>query len=332
MPSVIFGNVRSLRNKSDELEGLVKFQQDFKDCSLICLTETWLNDQDTNASVELSGFTIFRTDRTESSGKKCGGGVCAYVNDRWCRNITVKESYCDKDIEILTLALRPFYIPREFSNVVCAITYIPPDANMDCACEKLVDFMHVQEENYPDAAKVILGDFNRCKVNSHLTSFHQLVKCPTRDNAILDLFFCNVKDAYKVLTKPPLGNSDHILIHMIPKYRQTLKRFKPNEICIAQWSNECIDELQACFDCTDWNVLYDPSCSVDENVNVVTDYINFCVESIVPVKSVKIFPNNKPWVTKELKRLLNMKRSNDVINDKDKMAYVQKQIKSTIIK
>ena len=45
--------------------------------------------------------------------------------------------------------------------------------------------------------------------------------------------------------------------------------------------------------------------NLDELTETVTDYINFCVETVVPNKTVKIFGNNKPWVTKELKMALN---------------------------
>ena len=58
-----------------------------------------------------------------------------------------------------------------------------------------------------------------------------------------------------------------------------------------------------CIECTDFEVLFDSDVSVDENVNVFNAYLNFCVEMIVPKKTVKCYPNNKPWVTKELKRI-----------------------------
>jgi len=41
----------------------------------------------------------------------------------------------------------------------------------------------------------------------------------------------------------------------------------------------------------------------------VTDYINFCVESIVPTRTIRHFPNKKPWITSDLEKLMNMKKS-----------------------
>ena len=69
------------------------------------------------------------------------------------------------------------------------------------------------------------------------------------------------------------------------------------------------DRILDCFDSTDWEVLYSPHGEdVDSMTTCVTDYINFCVNNTVPVKRVRCFPNNKPWVTPDLKNLLNPKK------------------------
>lgn len=39
----------------------------------------------------------------------------------------------------------------------------------------------------------------------------------------------------------------------------------------------------------------------------VTDYICFCEELVITKKTVNIIPNNKPWVTQEIKRFLNQR-------------------------
>ncbi|KAG8000946.1 hypothetical protein GBF38_018249 [Nibea albiflora] len=41
---------------------------------------------------------------------------------------------------------------------------------------------------------------------------------------------------------------------------------------------------------------------MEEQVDTVSSYINFCVDSIIPSKTVTIFPINKPWITKELNK------------------------------
>lgn len=45
----------------------------------------------------------------------------------------------------------------------------------------------------------------------------------------------------------------------------------------------------------------DNSNGVDNVADHVTDYVNFCVDMIIPCKSIKQFSNNKHRVTKETK-------------------------------
>ena len=45
--------------------------------------------------------------------------------------------------------------------------------------------------------------------------------------------------------------------------------------------------------------------TLDSACTVTTDYINFCVESIIPTKTVKVYPNNKTYITKDIKQIMN---------------------------
>ncbi len=115
---------------------------------------------------------------------------------------------------------------------------------------------------------------------------------------------------------------------MVPKYKQKLKSEKPKILTVANWSDDNMDILKGCFECTDWDVLMNED--LKTNVNVVTEYINFCVNNLIAKKEVKCYPNNKPWVTKELKIILNEKKKALAVNDKVKMKEIQKQIKSMV--
>lgn len=42
VPSILVVNVQLLENKLDDLRARVTFQWDMKDCTILCLTETWL--------------------------------------------------------------------------------------------------------------------------------------------------------------------------------------------------------------------------------------------------------------------------------------------------
>lgn len=41
---------------------------------------------------------------------------------------------------------------------------------------------------------------------------------------------------------------------------------------------------------------------------MVSSYITFCVDSLITSRNAVTYPNNKPWVTKELKSVINKKK------------------------
>ena len=68
-----------------------------------------------------------RLDRdAKCTGKSQGGGVCIYISQRWCSNITVRESICTADIGLLSISVRPFYRPREFPQIFVTVVYNTP--------------------------------------------------------------------------------------------------------------------------------------------------------------------------------------------------------------
>ncbi|KAI4904392.1 hypothetical protein NFI96_001727 [Prochilodus magdalenae] len=106
LPTLIMGNVRSLANKMDELAALAMSQKEYRQCSLMCFSETWLHQDIPDDNVSITGFQTVRADRDcTESGKRKGGGLAVLVNNRWCSpgHITVKERICCPDIELLAV-------------------------------------------------------------------------------------------------------------------------------------------------------------------------------------------------------------------------------------
>ena len=67
--------------------------------------------------------------------------------------------------------------------------------------------------------------------------------------------------------------------------------------------------LRDCFESTDWSVLQDSFGEDIEGVtDCTTDYLNFCMYIVAPTKAVLCFPNNKPWITSNVKYLPNKKK------------------------
>ena len=299
----------------------------------MAFAETWLHEFTPNSEVNIDGFRLYRGDRTLNSNKTRGGGVCLYVNECWAHpnNTTVTNTLCTPDIEVLTVNTRPYYLPREFTNVVFNVVYIPPQATKSTAEETLTNLITNQESKWPDSVILTLGDFNHTSLDRCLPHHTQYVTTPTRKDKIIDLFYCNVKDAYQSHSLPPLGDSDHFMLSMYPKYRPILKTKKVESKLIKCWSEESCLELQGCFDCTNWSIFIESCQDLDDLLFIVNSYIHFCENMIVPQKRIKLFPNNKPWLTKDMRQvILDKKKLRSNNYSPQSLGLVNKEIKKKV--
>lgn len=304
LPTVILANAQSLRNKVEELQGNVRYLAEYRDTCVLALTETWLKEHDPSPDLEIDGFGVpYLLDRDPAvTGKSLGRGVCLYVNKNWCTTVVVRETLCTKDIELLSVLLLPHYLPREFPQLFITLVYIHPKANADVATRAMLKTVQRLQEIAPDAPQFILGDFNHYKPSKSLCNFYQYMTCPTRHVKCLDLCFGSIKRAYKSFRRAPLGMSDHSAVYLVPSYKSVLKRNKPERRLVPVWSEESIYCLQDCLHDTDWDLFRNVCEDLDELTDVVSSYVSFCESSIIPRKEISLYPHNKPWVTKGVKK------------------------------
>ena len=79
------------RPSNGELHAYVKFLTEYRDAYCLRFSETWLDDTIDSRHLHVDGFGApVRADITEASGKQKGGGLCFFINERWCNNYTVK--------------------------------------------------------------------------------------------------------------------------------------------------------------------------------------------------------------------------------------------------
>ncbi len=329
VPTIMTGNARSLNNKIDELETCVKSLYEYRDASFICFSESWFKEDCPDSSVQLDNFHLCRNDRDcDNTAKSRGGGVCIYTNNKYChtQNVHVLNRASNPDIEILSVSIRPHYLPREFTKIIVNIVYIPDQSSAGAATTQLSTTLNDQLTSSPDAFIVVTGDFNHAALDPGLR-FYQHVTKPTRQGATLDLCYTNIKKCYKCKTLPPLGKSDHEMVLLMPNYKTKLIDSPPVEKEVFVYNKEACTKMTDCFELTDWNVFTD-SCAdnLDELNDHVSCYIQFCEESNVQKKTVKIYANQKPWVDKHLKSLIKEKRNAYLQNDKEKLKIIQKQI------
>ncbi len=109
-----------------------------------------------------------------------------YINSGWL-DVTVIQQHCSPELE-------SFFIN-------CKLFYFPPQ---------------------------LLSLSTLTKVTSAMNSskYRQLIKCPTREENILDHCHTTVNRAYYTIPWAALGHSDHVMVHLIPAHRQKLKLCK----------------------------------------------------------------------------------------------------------
>lgn len=116
----------------------------------------------------------------------------------------------------------------------------------------------------------------------------------------------------------------------IPTYKQKIKSEECKKIMIREWNEDNEISLQECFESTDLCELCDENCDINVNVDVFTPYVQFCINILFPTKEVNLYPNNKPWMTKDIKWYINKKKRIYLIGDRGQLRTLQGQLKFKI--
>lgn len=170
--------------------------------------------------------------------------------------------------------------------------YIPPRAVPAAAGDVIHETPVRMQTQHPDAFIVISGDFNHVSLSSHLAGFVQYVDCPTQENETLDLLYANAKGASTATPLPPPSRSDHNLVLVNPSYKPCVTRQPVTTRMFRKWTPEACENLRACYEWTE-----------------------------------RCFPNNRPWNTSDIKRLLNQKKAASRECDREKRRLVQHKLR-----
>ena len=219
----LLSNTRSLLPKLDDLKIIL----DQYGVSMAFITETWLNEKIDDAAVCIDGYSLARRDRID----KLGGGVCAFIKSTI--PFKILRDLEDINFETMWIYLRPHKLYRGFSCLIACVVYKPPSSDNNAFIEHLCTTLDLALNKYPNAGIFLLGDFNRCPVSSLLRHFtlRQIVKNPTRKDAILDLILTNMSnicDVPKVIA--PIGLSDHNSVLCVLEKCKSMNKCKKIQI------------------------------------------------------------------------------------------------------
>ncbi len=252
-----------------------------------------------------------RTERKSSQGKAEVGAFVSLSTTRGVmKGIYTIKSFCSPDLEFHMLLCQPFWLPREFTAIIITAVYIPPQANTDQALKELYGNISEQETAYPDLEFIVTGDFNKANFRTIAPKYFQHITINTRGDRVLDHCYSPFRDAYKSLPRPPFGKSDHSSVLLLPAYRQKLKQEAPALRTIQCWSDQSDAILQDCFDHVDWDMFRAASDDdIEAYSDTVTCFIRKCVEDVVPTKTIRIYPNQKPWINSDVRAALSARTS-----------------------
>ena len=131
-----------------------------------------------------------------------------------CQRLTALEA---TDVESVWLLYRLARMPRSLS---LGAVYHPPTAANKVTIAHILNCLDTVTHDHPHAGVILLGDFNRLHDAALLAyPLKQVVRLPTRKEAILDKIYTNLQDWYRQpAVIPDIGNSGHRAVLMSADY------------------------------------------------------------------------------------------------------------------
>ena len=209
LPAIVLANVRSLRNKTDELFHLLTFKGELRDSSILCFTETSLDSMTPDAAVPTPRHALFRADRSSELTDK---ERCVFW---WISDGVITPSLSLLRVLVnwkLSLSIASRSNPREnYLRSRCWVFTPPPPPPPPPRCQC---YQGSQPVGCTSGGSRIGSPWQRrhhsvwLYTNLVLPRYKQHVDCATSNSKILDHCYTIFKDAYRATARAPLGESD----------------------------------------------------------------------------------------------------------------------------
>jgi len=271
--------------------------------AIFAITESWLTPNIPDQAVSMDRYSVQRRDRRSGSG----GGVMLYLSDTiHCRRLENFESH---DFEVLWVALRPKILPRPVSILLVAVVYCPPSYDVEKKRELanfILDSVDRLVRKYPSAGIFICGDFNTLDTGLFNRYLHlnQLITSSTRGNNLLDKFFTNCKDHYRLPTVlAPVGKSDHNCILIRPNFSPQ-QPVTTKTVFQRRLNLQARDNIAKDLSNTIWQDMYClEDCQLQANFFYQTLLIS--LNNHAPLELCSFKSNDRPWITSYFKKIIS---------------------------
>ena len=299
--SIFNWNTRSVRNKLDYLQDIAC------EYNILCLTETHLDVNIPTSELMIENFAEpFRRDRNFM-----GGGLLVYCSETIYskRRLDIEPPNC----EILWTEIK-------LNNMVimfCAL-YRPPNSN-----DTFWDHLNYSIEKAYEISQhiVIAGDINvnmLSSLNRHpladIMSKYNLqntITEPTRVGQVcqtlLDpvLITDSISFSHSYVIDVDRVFSDHNAAVSYLNVPVQLNNAFQREIWIYKKGD--FEKLNKLVTECDWELLFANSASVDDACELFSTLFLSMAKQCIPIKLVTIRPNDKPWITSDLRREIKIR-------------------------
>ena len=296
-------NIHYLYSKIDELRILLSQQQNI---DILCICETFLQDEFCNEEIQLENYQLFRKDR-----KSNGGGLVVYVKENL--RCSQRDDLHVDGIEAMWLEVKH----ESQKAFLLGYTYRPPSSHLRWT----TDFEQILEQVFTENKEVILlGDFNLnlydnsnsvrnwLQVTESVNLF-QLVDTPTRVTAssstLIDHAYSNMPENIVDIFVPVYAISDHYPVCLTRKISNSSSGSKHKTITYRNMRHfdniEFLEDLES----QQWPLL--DAC---ENPNDALDFFLKLYETVLN--------KHAPQKVKRVKHLLQPNWFNEEIADASK--------------
>ena len=290
-------NARSLLPKIDELRLIA----DIRFPTIICLTETWLNDSVESSLICIRGYQVSRADRCF----RRGGGAAVYVRDDVYYDNISEKFEVKGGIDFLVMDISTY-------NVFLICIYIPPSLPAN-ELHEIHDFLVEAADNLltskPNYNIVIAGDMNKFNTDSLCKelALTDIITKPTRlanvlDHVLVTKSLATFYDSDQVVYDAPIGTSDHLVITCVP---DSTSPPKPDVRWhkVFDFRKSFLQRFLYVASLVDWNEVVS-----DEDIDAM--WSNFhsvlmkLMNEYIPTRLIPITSEDKEWMTPITKMLI----------------------------
>jgi hypothetical protein len=295
-------NIRSLRYKIDEIVSSNLIQ-----CTCLAISESWLDASIPDEHVNIDGFKMYRLDRGYPKG---GGGVIIYIKNNLISNLVYSISTVD--IEGLWVNVR---MNTNTKPIILGCVYRRPKAT--AVFDEQLDLIL---QSLPDNhCSILVGDVNYDSVtpttrDSHFfdlmesLGYKQLVTMPTRvtdtTESLIDHIYTNNVNLHTKTATVLHDLSDHFFTYTA--LHATLYRVP--KVLVTKRSYKHFQEDNFMEYCSYLPFYQSISlCDINEKVAFITNLINDALDIFAPVKTFRVRPSRRPWISNSLLKLISFK-------------------------